>query len=79
MSFPYPQDRHADRKTKGEQPYKDEKEALTQQASQNQAEAEAYGEARRDESDEDRNQRVTDEMRERLRQVADDVQRDEHG
>ena len=29
MSFPYPQDRHADRKTKGEQPYKDEKEALT--------------------------------------------------
>ncbi len=78
MSYPYPQDRHADRKTKGEQPYKDEKEALTQQSSQLQAEAEAYGEARRDESDEDREQRVADEMRERFRQVADEVQRNEN-
>ncbi len=78
MSFPYPQDRHADRKTKGEQPYKDEKEALTQQSTQIQAEAEAYGEARRDESDEDRQQRVTDEMRERLREVADEVRQDEN-
>ncbi len=74
MSYPYPQDRHADRKTKGEQPYKDDKEALTQQASQIQAEAEVYGESHRDESDEDRNQRVADEMRDRLRQVADEVQ-----
>ncbi|MDP9356568.1 MAG: hypothetical protein M3Q71_23130 [Chloroflexota bacterium] len=78
MSYPYPQDRHADRKTKGEQPYKDEKESLTQQASQIQAEAEAYGEARRDESDEDRSQRVADEMRERLRQVAEEVRQDEN-
>ncbi len=78
MSFPYPQDRHADRKTKGEQPYKDEKEALTQQSSQIQAEAEAYGEARRDESDEDREQRLADEMRERFRQVADEVRQEEN-
>ena len=31
MSYPYPQDRHRDRKEKGEHPYKDAKEALSQQ------------------------------------------------
>jgi hypothetical protein len=31
MSYPYPQDRHRDRKEKGEHTYKDAKEALTQQ------------------------------------------------
>ena len=30
MSYPYPQDRHRDRKEKGDQPYKDATEALTQ-------------------------------------------------
>jgi len=29
MSYPYPQDRHLDRKEKGAQPYQDAKEALT--------------------------------------------------
>jgi len=28
MSYPYPQDRHRDRKEKGDQPYKDAKESL---------------------------------------------------
>lgn len=31
MSFPYPQDRHRDRKEKRDQPYKDAKEAMAQQ------------------------------------------------
>lgn len=30
MSYPYPQDRHRDRKEKGEQPYKDANEAFSQ-------------------------------------------------
>jgi hypothetical protein len=30
MSMPYPQDRHRDRKEKGEQPYKDAKERFTE-------------------------------------------------
>ncbi len=30
MSYPYPQDRHRDRKEKGEQPYKDAREAMSQ-------------------------------------------------
>ena len=29
MSYPYPQDRHRDRKEKGEQPYKDAREAMS--------------------------------------------------
>src|SRR3954447_1634190 len=30
MSYPYPQDRHRDCKEKGEQPYKDDNEAMSQ-------------------------------------------------
>ena len=46
MSYPYPQDRHLDRKEKGEQPYKDAKEAMAQERAETQTEAEAYGEER---------------------------------
>lgn len=49
MSYPYPQDRHRERKEKGDQPYQDAKEALSQQDARLQAEAEAHGEAKRDE------------------------------
>ena len=44
MSYPYPQDRHRDRREKGEQPYKDAREAMTEQESRLQAEAEEFGE-----------------------------------
>jgi hypothetical protein len=44
MSYPYPQDRHRDRREKGEQPYKDAREALTEQDAQLQAQAEEFGE-----------------------------------
>lgn len=49
MSYPYPQNRHLERKEKGDQPYQDAKEAVSQQQAQLQAEAEAHGEAQRDE------------------------------
>jgi hypothetical protein len=44
MSYPYPQDRSRDRKEKGEQPYKDAKEAMSQERAQLQEEAEEVGE-----------------------------------
>jgi hypothetical protein len=44
MSYPYPQDRHRDRREKGEQPYKAAREALTEQDAQLQAQAEEFGE-----------------------------------
>jgi hypothetical protein len=46
MSYPYPQDRHRDRKEKGEQPYKDSREEMAQTDATMQAQAEAFGEAR---------------------------------
>ncbi|HEV2108310.1 MAG TPA: hypothetical protein VGR16_08615 [Thermomicrobiales bacterium] len=49
MSYPYPQNRHLERKEKGDQPYQDAKEAVSQKDAQLQAEAEAHGEAKRDE------------------------------
>ena len=52
MSYPYPQDRHLDRKEKGEQPYKDAKEAMAQERAELQAGAEAYGEERAPTQDE---------------------------
>ena len=73
MSYPYPQDRHLDRKEKGDQPYKDAKEAMTQTGARLQAEAEAFGEARRDETEEERNARVAAEAAEDLRRVNDQV------
>ncbi len=43
MSYPYPQDRHHDRKEKGEQPNKDAREAMSQNDASIQSEAEAFG------------------------------------
>ncbi len=73
MSYPYPQDRHLDRKEKGEQPYKDAKEAMTRSDAQLQAEAEAYGGARAQESEEERTARFEAEAEERLRRVGDEL------
>ena len=78
MSYPYPQDRHLDRKEKGDQPYQDAKEAMAQSHAQIQGDAEAFGEARRDESEEDRVARLAAEMEQRLRDVNREVAA-EHG
>jgi hypothetical protein len=45
MSYPYPQDRHRDRREKGEQPYKDSRQEMAETEAALQAEAEAFGEA----------------------------------
>jgi hypothetical protein len=70
MSYPYPQDRHLDRKEKGEQPYKDAREAMAQNDASIQAEAEAFGEANLRETDAERVTRLEEEAVERLREVA---------
>ncbi|HEV2065876.1 MAG TPA: hypothetical protein VGR08_03500 [Thermomicrobiales bacterium] len=73
MSYPYPQDRHRDRKEKGEQPYKDAREAMTQQQAELQAEAEGYGEAHLRETDEERLARIEQETADRLNEVGEEV------
>jgi len=73
VSYPYPQDRHRDRKEKGEHPYKDAKEAMTQTDAQLHAEAEAYGETRAHESENERAAHVQADAEERLRRVNAEV------
>lgn len=75
MSYPYPRDRHRDRKEKGEQPYKDAREAMTQNDAGIQAEAEAFGEANLRQTDEERLERLESEAPALLRKVGADRER----
>ncbi len=71
MSYPYPQDRHLDRKEKGDQPYKDAREAMSQNEAHIQAEAEAFGEENLRQTDEERQEQLESEARDLLRKVGD--------
>ena len=71
MSYPYPQDRHLDRKEKGDQPYKDAREAMSQNEAHIQAEAEAFGEENLRPTDEERMAQLESEASELLRKVGD--------
>jgi len=70
MSYPYPQDRHLDRKEKGDQPYKDAREAMSQNEAHIQAEAEAFGEENLRQTDEERLEQLESEASELLRKVG---------
>jgi hypothetical protein len=70
MSYPYPQDRHRDRKEKGEQPYKDAREAMSQNEAHIQAEEEAFGEERLRQTDEERLEHLESEAPALLRKVG---------
>ena len=72
MSYPYPQDRHLDRKEKGEQPYKDAREAMAQNDASIQAEAEAFGEENLRQTDEERIERLESEAPALLGKVGAD-------
>jgi hypothetical protein len=75
MSYPYPQDRHLDRKEKGEQPYKDAREAMSQNEAGIQAEAEAFGEEHLRQTDEERLEHLESEAPTLLRKVGADRER----
>jgi hypothetical protein len=70
MSYPYPQDRHRDRKEKGEQPYKDAREAMSQNEAQIQAEEEAFGEENLHQSEVERMEQLESEAPALLRKVG---------
>jgi hypothetical protein len=70
MSYPYPQDRHRDRKEKGDQPYKDAREAMSQNEAQIQTEAEAFGEENLRQTDEERMEQLESEASALLRKVG---------
>jgi hypothetical protein len=70
MSYPYPQDRHLDRKEKGDQPYQDAREAMSQNEANIQAEAEAFGEENLRQTDEERLEQLESEAPDLLRKVG---------
>ncbi len=76
MSYPYPQDRHLDRKEKGEQPYKDAREAMSQNEASIQAEAEAFGEEHLRQTEEERMEQLESEAPALLRKVGADREHD---
>jgi hypothetical protein len=75
MSYPYPQDRNRDRKEKGEQPYKDAREAMAESEERLQAEAEAFGEEHLSQTNQDLAERLQADAVERLREVGADRER----
>ncbi|MDQ3539309.1 MAG: hypothetical protein M3440_01350 [Chloroflexota bacterium] len=71
MSTPY--DRARARQDAGEQPFKDAREAMTQQEADLQAQAEGYGEEHPHENEEERTARLEEQAAERLADVGDEV------
>ena len=72
MSYPYPQDRHRYRKEKGEQPYKDAREAMSQNEASIQAEEEAFGAEHLHQTEEERMEQLESEAPALLRKVGAD-------
>jgi hypothetical protein len=73
MSYPYPQDRHRDRKEKGDQSYKNAKEAMSQNTVEQQIEEMAYNEAHQHETPEERLHRVEDKMADRFAEANREI------
>ena len=77
MSYPYPQDRTREKRTKGEQPYKDARETMSESDVRLTAQEEEYGEehlsARNRETADERRQRIEADMERELKRVGDEV------
>lgn len=72
MSYPYPQDRHRDRREKGDQPYKDARQAMAETEAAIQTEAEAFGEEALAQTDEERRESLEAVASDALRRVQPD-------
>ena len=77
MSYPYPQDRHRDRKEKGDQPYKDAREAYAEAQADVASESAEGHDRYAGLTEEERNELQEREAAERLRAVGDEVRHDE--
>ena len=69
-SYPYPQDRHLDRKEKGDQPYKDAKESMAQKGAELEGQVTAQNAPDIGPTSTDQ---VLVEMVERLRRVNEEI------
>ncbi|MBA3414407.1 MAG: hypothetical protein H0U10_04175 [Chloroflexia bacterium] len=75
MSLPYPHDRARARQDRGEQPYKDAREAMSEKDALLQGEAEEYGAVNLRETDDERRARLEADAETRLREVGADRER----
>lgn len=66
MSFPHPPEQHTNRTERGEQPYADDKSAMSENEARLQSEAEAFGESRPPETPEQKVERLAAERTELL-------------
>jgi len=69
-SYPYPQDRHRDRKEKGDQPYKDAKESMTLKGAELEGQETAQNAPDIGPTTTDQ---ISDEMVERLHHVTEEI------
>jgi hypothetical protein len=74
MSYPYPQDRHRDRKEKGDQPYQDAKESLAE----SEADIRAHAPREEDETamltEEERQELQEQQASERFREIGEELE-----
>jgi hypothetical protein len=73
MSYPYPQDRTRDKRTKGEQPYEAARETFSKSEHDLETEAIAYGDAHQEADSEERRARLEAEMEQRFAKINREV------
>ena len=83
MSYPYPEDRTREKRTKGEEPYKDNREAMRESEVRLTEQEEEYGEehlsARNRETTEQRRDRIEADMARELDRVGQQVAQNSQG
>jgi len=73
MSYPYPQDRTRNKREKGQEPYLDARETLTQSEHDLETEAIAYGDAHQEADSDERRARLEAEMKQRFAAINREV------
>lgn len=76
MSYPYPQDRHRDRKEEGEQPYAGDKEVFAQARAQQSVEAEEWGERHLRGSEDGSEQSLQDNLQDAAIEAQREIERE---
>jgi hypothetical protein len=72
MSYPYPQDRHRDRKEKGDQPYQDAKEAFAENEAEMRKQAPGGHETDAELTEEERTELQEQQASERFRTFGEE-------
>ncbi|HEU5433455.1 MAG TPA: hypothetical protein VFU81_17450 [Thermomicrobiales bacterium] len=72
MSYPYPEDRTRDKRTKGLQPYKEAREKFAEREVELETEAERYGETHQEETGKAAGERLAEALRDETRRIMEE-------